>query len=738
MVTWYRPPDSSVEIFSYFESLIGKIDAENVEFYVLGDLNYNLAAPQLDHNANLLSSIADVYSLQQLITDPTRCTESSSTLIDLVFTNRPDRIVCSGVSHIGISDHSLIYAYRKLSIDLPSRGHTTVTYRKFKNFNLSNFRRDIAHQNWQIIGNYDNPNDMWEAWKKLFLRCVDKHAPLRNKRVCPCKSPWITSQLKKRLHARDILKLKATRSGNAEDWRKFKKLRNIVNNEIKRAKECHYKHALNEYQGDPRNTWRIVNELMSRKSHKCVISELKLPCGNSIYDSHELSNAFNDHFSSIGPKLANDIHANEDNSSHLDYLAETGHCTFELKPTSVSKVLLLLSRLCESKSTGLDRISAKLLRECADLIAESLCTIFNHSIVSGIFPDEWKLSKVIPLFKQGNRSDLNNYRPISVIPVVAKVFERIIYDQLYNYLTIHKLISRHQSGFRPLHSTVTALLEATDSWAYNIDQGNVNAVVFLDLKKAFDTVDHDILLSKLAKYGVSGTSYNWFRSYLDCRKQRCFINGSLSGDHFLTCGIPQGTILGPLLFLIYINDLPYCLLNSEPRMYADDTHITFASNNTQSINTVLNEDLARVEKWLTANKLTLNASKTEFMLIGSRQRLSTFHNPPSLIIDGAPITQVTSTKSLGVHIDQTLSWNVHVETLCKKIASGIGALKRVRSFVPHDTLRSIFMSLVQPHFDYCDSVWGCCGKTLASKLTKLQNRAARILTYSNLSKNLDG
>ena len=219
VVTWYRPPDSSVEIFSYFESLIGKIDAENVEFYVLGDLNCNLAAPQLDHNANLLSSIADVYSLQQLITDPTRCTESSSTLIDLVFTNRPDRIVCSGVSHIGISDHSLIYAYRKLSIDLPSRGHTTVTYRKFKNFNLSNFRRDIAHQNWQIIGNYDNPNDMWEAWKKLFLRCVDKHAPLRNKRVRPCKSPWITSQLKKRLHARDILKLKATRSGNAEDWR---------------------------------------------------------------------------------------------------------------------------------------------------------------------------------------------------------------------------------------------------------------------------------------------------------------------------------------------------------------------------------------------------------------------------------------------------------------------------------------------------------------------------------------
>ena len=263
VVTWYRPPDSSVEIFTYFESLIGKIDAENVEFYLMGDLNCNLAAPQLDHNTNLLSGIADVYSLQQLITDPTRCTESSSTLIDLIFTNRPDRIVCSGVSHIGVSDHSLIYAYRKLSTDSPSRGHTTVTYRKFKNFNSSNFRSDIAHQNWQIIGNYDNPNDMWEAWKKLFLLCVDKHAPLRNKRVRLCKSPWITSQLKKRLHARDILKLKATRSGDVDDWRNFKKLRNTVNNEIKHAKEFHYKHALNEHQGDPRNTCQGNQTILS-------------------------------------------------------------------------------------------------------------------------------------------------------------------------------------------------------------------------------------------------------------------------------------------------------------------------------------------------------------------------------------------------------------------------------------------------------------------------------------------
>jgi len=200
----------------------------------------------------------------------------------------------------------------------------------------------------------------------------------------------------------------------------------------------------------------------------------------------------------------------------------------------------------------------------------------------------------------------------------------------------------------------------------------------------------------------------------------------------------KGTILGPLLFIIYIKDLPNCLSNAEPRMYADDTHISFASNITDNINTVLNVDLARVEKWLSANKLTLNASKTKFMSIGSRQKLSTFHNPPSLMIDRAPVTHVISTKSLGVHIDQTLSWNAHVENLCKKIASGIRVLKRVRPFVPHETLQSIFTSLVQPHFDYCNSVWPVNFKNFKIVLRVYSLTRTMMPTLITSLKNSDG
>ena len=408
-----------------------------------------------------------------------------------------------------------------------------------------------------------------------------------------------------------------------------------------------------------------------------------------------------------------------------------------MKTITSSNVFSMLSKLSKSKATGLDRITARLLRECPDLIADSLCLIFNHSINSGVFPDEWKCSKVIPLFKQGKRHDPNNYRPISIIPVVAKVFERIIYDQVKAFIDENKLFFKNQSGFRSLHSTVTALLEATNDWAYNIDCSNVNAVVFLDLKKAFDTVDHETLVSKLNAYGIRHGANDWFKSYLSDRTQKSLVNGFLSEDRFISRGVPQGTILGPLLFLLYINDLPNCLNHSHPRMFADDTHLTYSAANVHDIEQKLNQDLKSVSEWLAANKLTLNTSKTEFMLIGSRQRIRTSHSSPTLTINGAPIKRVDCVKSLGLNIDENLSWNKHIDKISKKIASGIGALKRMRPFVPSSTLKYIYSSVIQPHFDYCCVVWDNCSKSSADELQKLQNRAARILTFSNYDTNAD-
>ena len=269
-----------------------------------------------------------------------------------------------------------------------------------------------------------------------------------------------------------------------------------MNNSIKNVKKSYHYKTFETYNGNSRKTWETINEVTRRKSDKAAVNKLELN-GARITNSTEIAEGFNKSFAEIGPELLKDIE--EVDTSFDEFVNQASSC-FSFQRVTQLHVLSQLNKLCERKATGLDSVSASLLRECSDLISESLTLIFNQSIDTGIFPDEWKSARITPLFKKaGSRSDPSNYRPISIIPVVAKVFERIVYDQLYHYLNENDLLSQHQSGFRSLHSTVTALIEATDNchnWSLNIDRGFINAVVFLDLKKAFDTVDHTILLSK--------------------------------------------------------------------------------------------------------------------------------------------------------------------------------------------------------------------------------------------------
>ena len=326
--------------------------------------------------------------------------------------------------HIGISDHSLIYVYRKLSPEFAFKGHSTKTYRNFSNFNRENFRRDISRQDWSCTS--DDPNVLWADWKAKFLSIVNSHAPIKTKRVRSGKVPWITSDLRKGMRDRDVAKRKAIKSNNPQDWAMYKRLRNRINGEVKSTKASYYANAFIQFNGDSRKTWQFINELKSRQKNNASVKELKLN-ENSVTNSHELSNAFNDHFSTIGTKLANEVPLVTDGSSYADYIVSSDN-KFIFSPISSSNVFSLLNKLSKSKATGLDNISAKLIRECADLISIPLCNIFNNSLSSGLFPDDWKCARVTPLFKQGERTDVNNYRPISVISIIAKVFERIVYD----------------------------------------------------------------------------------------------------------------------------------------------------------------------------------------------------------------------------------------------------------------------------------------------------------------------
>ena len=723
--TWYRPPHSHTEIFNSFEQIIDKIDAEDSEVYILGDLNCNFLPDATDHCSTHLRNIMDIYGLNQMIAEPTRITQASKTLIDLCLTNFPEKIANSGVIHLGISDHSLIFVKRKIIYIRPG-AHKTIQARNLKDFNEVNFLRDLSQQNWNVTS-YKNPNEMWHTWKHTLMCSFDRHAPIRTKRIQSKKSPWITKELIRKIHKRDFFKRKAVHTNDHDSWKQYKTARNDVNNSIKHAKREYFTTNLAANKNDPRKAWKLINDLQSRLNKSTNVSEINI--GDQTFSSPgDIAEAFNRHFANIGENLARKIP--ETDIDPLSYLDRTDK-SFAFEQIETHKVSKLLNKIDSKKATGLDKIPSKLLKLAADIVSPSLTCIFNASIATGIFPDEWKKARVSPVFKKGTKSDPNNYRPISVIPVVSKIFEKLIYDQVYQYLTANDILTNCQSGFRSLHSTLSALLEATDSWCVNIDKGLLNGVLFIDLKKAFDTINHKIILDKLSIYGFDQNVLTWFDSYLSNRSQKCNVNGHLSSESQITCGVPQGSIIGPLLFLIYINDLPNCLIEGLPRMYADDTNISVAASNKGDLEIKINAQLENVNIWLRANKLSLNIAKTEFMIIGSRQKLQTQTDRTiDVRIDGDEIESVHFSKSLGVYIDDTLSWRKHVEEMSKKISSSIGALKRVRQFINGNTAETIYKAIIEPYFVYCCPVWDGLSQQLNEKLQKLQNRAARVITKS--------
>ena len=463
-------------------------------------------------------------------------------LLDVCITSSPEKIISSGVIHLGISDHSLIYAIRKLNYVPKIGARNLIEYRNFKYFNAESFLNDLYILPWIEIDKKENVDKMWECWKSLFVQVLDKQAPLKTKRVRKRGSvPWINKDARTNLFERDFLKRKAIKTNKQSYWNKYKSSRNSANIALHQTKREYY--------------------------------------------------------------------------------------------TTKLLVYTLIMKLPISKSVGLDKISTKLPQIAAPAIAQPLTKIFNKAIDLGQFPIERKAARVIPIFKEGQQTILDNYRPISILPVVSKLMERILYNQLSKYLEKESILSEYQFGFRSHHSTTTTLIDCSNEWYVNMDRGHYNLVVFLDIKKAFDTVNHDILLKRLEMYGLGDLALAPLRSYLTDRTQKCHLQDMLSKQRKITCGIPQGSILGPLLFTLYINELPNCLKHTTRRMFADDTSLTAARKTLSEVEKRANEDLRNVHNWLSANKLNLNIAKTEYVLIGSRHRINSLDIQPSINID---------------------------------------------------------------------------------------------------------
>ena len=365
-----------------------------------------------------------------------------------------------------------------------------------------------------------------------------------------------------------------------------------------------------------------------------------------------------------------------------------------------------------------------MIKSCKRGISPVLVHLYNLSITTKCFPDSWKITKVRPLYKGGNAADCNNYRPISIIPTLGKILERIIHKQCSNYLEMNNVLSAAQSGFRKGRSTGTCLVEFLDNIYREIDRGRACGVLFLDLAKAFDTVSHEILLLKLKNVGFKENCCSWFRSYLRERSQVTMVDDVLSSELYIECGVPQGSILGPLLFIVYINDIARNCIDTVPFIYADDTALVTFGSTKEELESKLQQDLVHIGRWFSKNKLSLNISKTKAMLLcGNGSKLK--HESLELKLNDVEIECVHDMKYLGVIIDRHLTFTSHINKLCGKISAKTGLLWRVRSFIDNNLAMKLYNSLIYPHFLYCNFILDGCSKTNRNKLQIQQNNALR-------------
>ena len=727
----YRHPHNISDIYNnfleYLDNTLSKLTNENKEIYLCGDFNSDLIKIDEDNNYKFFYELMASYGFTPFILLPTRITDHSATIVDNIFTNNMSNKILSGNIVTDFSDHfSQFISVQRPKIDSKSNSFYKRDYSKFSE---QSFRDDVSIQNFNT-----NFNDINEQFNDFFFKlegCVNRHAPYKKltlKEVKLNQKPWISSRLIKMIKIKNKLFYRKKRQPNNNNVKiLYNIFRNRVNRELHKSKKEHYSQYFEENNKNSKMVWEGIRSIINLNNSKSSsINQLKV--NNKIIDNtKEIAESLNEYFVNVGPNTDKNIPHNPVIKTDK-YMQTKIQSNFLIDNITEDEVLDVINQ-CENKSTGPQSIPVNLLKLIADLILEPLCKIIHNSFSTGIFPDALKVSKVIPIHKGESTEELNNYRPISLLSIFDKIFEKLMHKRLYNFLNSQNILFKNQFGFRKNNSTTYALIEITEKIKETIDKKKYGCGIFIDLRKAFDTVNHNILLNKLEHYGIRGTALQWFKSYLYNRQQYVFHNGESSSLHHITCGVPQGSVLGPLLFLLYINDLPNISNVLQFYLFADDTNIYCEAETPDKLELIINKELKKLRNWLIVNRLSLNVDKTNFVV---------FHpyNKPlkqkiTLKIHKNAISEKDQVKYLGITIDSTLTWGKHIDNLTLKLSKNIGLLYKIRPFVNNKLMKTLYYGLVYPHLTYAIEVWGSADNTHINKILILQKRFVRLITHSD-------
>lgn len=713
--------------------------------YICMDSNIDLIRTPSEIS-NKFTEVIHTTGFVQHIEKATRIQGESFTLIDQIISNGDQRIK-SGVLVEDISDHFLTFI--QTNSKMPKKVRKPVETRQINTASLNRFKNYLRNLRWDDVTSSNDVDKSYEAFWNTFYSLFELNFPLKtakfNKKIHKINN-YMTEGLLKSRETKMRLFEQSRASPNAENRTKYNNYRNVFNKVMRASKKLYFSQNLSKNRKNPKKTWDLLREVMGTLNGNPKVSDIKIG-QNTISDPREIAEQFNKHFVGACREISDSVP--KTNITPESFLTDDDSPDLEFGKTSPAHVRGIIKLLKSKSSTDINGISMKLLKFVSEEISTPLSHVFNLSLSKGKFPELLKGGKVVPVHKGGQEQLCDNYRPIALLNTISKILEKIVAISLTNHLELNKLLNNKQFGFQMGKSTQHNLLLVTDYVSKALNEGDYCVGIFLDLKKAFDVCSHEILLKKLENIGVKGTKLEWFKSYLSNRTQVVEIQGHVSNPLSIDMSILQGSILGPLLFLVYINDLPRAS-ELETFLFADDTSGLARGKNLGDLIDNINIQLKKWANWFKANKLKVNTSKTKYIIFHNKTKKVEMGGKEIYFDDNNEnenfpehITKLERVHSdarngsdryyklLGVLFDENLTFSDHISMICNKLRRAIFIMNRVKNYLPTSSLKNIYQALFQSHLNYCPSIYGCAQKVHIIKLERLQRKAIRLISRSH-------
>ena len=725
----YRIPGTNErEFISDYETVVNKICNENKNLVIGTDQNLDyLKLHQHANTAKFLETNLNA-NLIPTISKPTRITHTSATLIDNIYVS--SALYDHTTSAILVSDISDHFPCLNLIGNSGVEPRTPLVFRsrKINDATIEQVKQRLENVNWDCLNSLDADSGYNYIIENVESK-LNEVAPERTI-VIPfekvIREPWMTQGLVKSSFEKDKLFKKCKGLGKDQPkYQRYLEYRNNYNSLKRAAKQTYYAEKINNFRGNSKKLWALLNHMLGKRNDKCLPTDSFVIDEKTITNFKLISDGFCKYFTNVSKELAQKIVKSK--KTFEEYLpGPIGESLF-LSPTNENEIYSLIASLPNKSSSGYDGVSNILLKSLSQQLLVPLCIVFNKSMAEGIFPEKMKISEIIPLYKTKDKHLMTNYRPVSLLPVISKVLEKLVHKRTYNFLTRNNILYESQYGFRNKHSTINAVTELIGNILNGFEKNQVTVCLFLDLSKAFDTLEHSTLLAKLENYGIRGVALNWFTSYLSNRSHYVKYNGIKSGMNKIPIkyGVPQGSVLGPLLYLIFCNDLHKCIEESNLIMFADDSSISKTHENIKYIFETLSKELTIVIDWFRANKLSLNLNKTNYIVFKPKSM--------QIDLDGLEISfgneiieRVDVTKFLGLLVDMNLNWNQHMSKTQTKLSQSLYLLRNFKNTIPLWAMRNVYQAHFHSHINYGLILWGpMSSKSNLKKLTILQNKALR-------------